>query len=97
MITHDEMIEKMLQDPDVKAEYERLQPEFALLKARLEAGKTQDEVAQLMHTSKSAISRLENGGGKNKHAPSIATLRRYAEAIGYDLVIQLVPHNKPVI
>ena len=93
MMTHEEMIEKMLQNPEVRAEYERLQPEFALLRARLEAGKTQDEVAQLMHTNKSAISRLENGGGKSKHAPSIAILRRYAEAIGYDLVIQLVPHK----
>jgi hypothetical protein len=34
MITHDEMIEKMLQNPEVKAEYERLQPEFTLLRAR---------------------------------------------------------------
>lgn len=97
MMTHDEMINKMLQDPEVKNEYDRLEPEFELLRARLKAGKTQDEVAQLMHTSKSAISRLENGGGKSKHAPSIATLRRYAEAIGYDLVIQLVPHSKPAI
>lgn len=40
-----------------------------------------------MHISKSVISRLENGDGKSKHAPSIAALRRYAEAIGYDLVI----------
>lgn len=32
----------MLQNPEVKTEYERLQPEFALLHARLEAGKTQD-------------------------------------------------------
>lgn len=49
-----------------------------------------------MHTSTSAISRLENGGAKRKHAPSIETLRRYAEAIGYELKIQLVAH-KPVI
>lgn len=51
MMTHEEMIEKMLQNPEVRAEYERLQPEFALLCAGLEASKTQDEVAQLMHTS----------------------------------------------
>lgn len=96
MMTHDDFVKKLMADPEVKAEYDRLQPEFALLRARLEAGKTQEEVAELMHTSKSAISRLENGGGKRKHAPSIETLRRYAEAIGYELKIQLVPHKAAV-
>ncbi len=94
MLTHDEFMEKILQDNEVKAEYDRLAPEFALLRARLEAGKTQEEVAQLMHTTKSAVSRLENGGGKSKHSPSIETLRRYAEAVGFELVIQLIPHKQ---
>lgn len=93
MMTHEELKAKALSDPEVKAEYDRLAPEFALLRARLEAGKTQDEIAHLMHTTKSAISRLENGGGKSKHSPSVETLRRYAAAVGYDLVIQLVPHK----
>lgn len=96
MMTHEELKAKMLQNPSVKAEYDRLQPEFALLRARLEAGKTQEEVAQLMHTSTSAISGLENDGGKRKHAPSIETLRCYTEAIGDELKIQLVPHE-PII
>lgn len=94
MMTHEELKARALSDPEVKAEYDHLAPEFALLRARLEAGKTQEEVAQLMHTTKSAVSRLENGGGKSKHSPSIETLRRYAEAVGFDLVIQLVPHKQ---
>jgi len=88
--TYEQLKKIALSDPEVKAEYDKLEPEFALLRARLEAGKTQEEVAQLMHTTKSAISWLENGAGKRKHAPSIETLRRYAEAIGY----ALVPHKE---
>ena len=39
-------------------------------------------------TTKSAISRLEPAG---KHTPSLATLQRYARAVGCDLQIKLVP------
>jgi|SRR5450755_1192385 DNA-binding XRE family transcriptional regulator len=58
-----------------------------MLKARSRAGLTQDTVAQRMGTTKSAISRLEGAG---KHAPSLATLKRYARAVGCDLQVKLV-------
>jgi DNA-binding XRE family transcriptional regulator len=61
-----------------------------LLKARARAGLTQDAVAERMGTTKSAISRLESAG---KHTPSIATLRRYARAVGCDLQVKLVPQK----
>ena len=61
-----------------------------MLKARSRAGLTQDAVADLMGTTKSAISRLE---AVTKHAPSIATLQRYAQAVGCDLQVKLVPHK----
>ena len=61
-----------------------------LLKARSRAGLTQDAVAERMGTTKSAISRLEGAG---KHAPSIATLKRYAKAVGCDLQVRLVPRK----
>ncbi|TAF98843.1 MAG: XRE family transcriptional regulator [Betaproteobacteria bacterium] len=71
--------------------YEALAPEYALanqmLRARAKAGLTQDAVAERMGTTKSAISRLESAG---KHAPSIATLKRYADAVGYDLEVKFV-------
>lgn len=76
--------------------YAALEMEYQLadqmLKARSRAGLTQDAVADIMGTTKSAISRLEAAG---KHAPSIATLRRYAEAVGCDLQVKLVPHIPP--
>jgi DNA-binding XRE family transcriptional regulator len=61
-----------------------------LLTARTRAGLTQDAVAARMGTTKSVVSRLESGG---KHAPSLATLRRYANAVGCDLRITLVPNE----
>ena len=61
-----------------------------MLKARSRAGLTQDAVAQRMGTTKSAISRLECAG---KHAPSLATLKRYASAVGCELQVKLVSHK----
>jgi DNA-binding XRE family transcriptional regulator len=61
-----------------------------MLKARARAGLTQDAVAERMGTTKSAISRLEAAG---KHAPSLATLKRYAHAVGCELEVRLVPEK----
>ncbi|MBU1745256.1 MAG: helix-turn-helix domain-containing protein [Proteobacteria bacterium] len=99
MLTHDEMIEKMLSDPAVKAAYDDLEDEFALfdevLKARKRTGLTQAEIAARMGTKAPAVARLESGGGSKRHSPSIATLRRYAEAVGCKLKIELVPIQHP--
>lgn len=61
-----------------------------MLKARSRAGLTQDAVAERMGTTKSAVSRLESAG---KHAPSLATLKRYASAVGCELQVRLVPQK----
>ena len=54
MLTHDELKKKILSNPDVKAEYDFLEEEFSLfdelLKARMNAGLTQAEVAERMGT-----------------------------------------------
>lgn len=93
MKTHEELISGWMQDPAFKQEYDALDAEFALfdelLKARLEAGMTQADVAKRMGTKPSAVARLEAGGGNKKHSPSIATLRKYAEAVGCRLEIRL--------
>jgi transcriptional regulator with XRE-family HTH domain len=52
---------------------------------------TQESIAQKIGTAKSAVSRLESGG---KHIPSITTLRKYAEAVGCELEIKLVPKKQ---
>jgi DNA-binding XRE family transcriptional regulator len=59
-----------------------------LLAARAEAGLTQEQVAASMGTTKSAVSRLEAVGGPS---PSVATLRKYARAVGCEVEVRLVP------
>ncbi|MCY7319412.1 MAG: helix-turn-helix domain-containing protein [Ramlibacter sp.] len=61
-----------------------------MLTARARAGLTQDVVAERMGTTKSAISRLESAG---RHTPSLATLKRYASAVGCELQVKLVPNK----
>ena len=78
--------------PGVKRAYDDLAEEFAfideVLRARAEAGLTQGEVAARVGTTQSAIARLESA--QAKHSPSVATLQRYAEALGCRLEIRLV-------
>ena len=89
---HDKFLAKASKRKGFKAAYEALGPEYELTRkltaARLRAGLTQENVATLMGTSKSAVSRLESGG---KHAPSIATLKKFADAVGCRLEFNLVP------
>ena len=80
-----------MKDPEYRAEYEASQPAFdlmkALIRARSEAGLAQQEVAERMGTTQSAIARLE-GWTAN---PSVNTLRKYAEATGTRLRIWFEP------
>ncbi len=100
LLNHEEFKKEILSDPDVKAEYDALDQEFVIidefLKARHRAGLTQEEVAQRMGTKKPAIARLEAGGGKKRHSPSIDTLRRYADAVDHKLVIKMVPKRRDI-
>ena len=43
-----------------------------------------------MGTKVPAVARLESSGGKHRHSPTLETLRKYAHAVGCELVIQLV-------
>lgn len=92
---HKTFLEKASKRPGFKEAYEALEVEYALanemLAARTRAGLTQEAVASLMGTTKSAISRLESTG---KHTPSVASLKRYAEAVGCTLKIELVPTER---
>src|SRR5205085_2179337 len=97
MMTHKAFVKKLLKQPAVKAEYDAQGEEFALLdellRARRQAGLTQAEVAARMGTKTPAVARLEAGGGSRRHSPSVATLRKYAQAVGCRLEIRLRPHG----
>ena len=82
---------KALQNKDVEKEYNALKPLFAIRKqlvtTRIAKGLTQDEIAKKIGTSKSNISRLESLN--NNYMPNLATLMKYAEALGMRLDIGL--------
>jgi DNA-binding XRE family transcriptional regulator len=88
---HKAFVEKASKRKGFAEAYDALELEYQLanqmLKARSRAGLTQDAVAERMGTTKSAISRLESAA---KHAPSLATLKRYASAVGCELQVKLV-------
>jgi ribosome-binding protein aMBF1 (putative translation factor) len=95
MLTHAEMKAKMLEDPEVRAEYERIEREEMpmldmILAARRETGLSQAQVAERMGTKASAVARLEASLVSGKHSPSIATLRKYAKALGKQLDVRLL-------
>jgi DNA-binding XRE family transcriptional regulator len=93
--THKKMVDKLLKNPAVKAEVEKLnREEFAILDqipaARKAAGLSQAQVAKRMGTQAPAIARLESALATGKHSPSLSTLRKYAAALGKRVELHLV-------
>ena len=91
---HETFLRKALKRKGFRKAYENLGEEYRLIREMLAArsrfGLTQEMVAERMGTTKSAVSRLEGAG---KHAPSLSTLKRYAQAVGCRLEIRLVPNS----
>ena len=94
-----EFKKKALSKAAVNKEYQSLSPAYALRKKlialRQKAGLTQEQIAEVLHTKKSNISRLENANSVN--SPKISTIEQYAEAVGYNIEIKFTPkraHNK---
>jgi len=92
---HEAFLKKALKRKEFRKAYEDLKEEYTLaremLGARSRFGLTQEAVAELMGTTKSAVSRLESAG---KHVPSLTTLKKYAQAVGCRLEIKLVPNSR---
>lgn len=88
---------RALARPDVKAAYDGLSDEFAfldeVLRARADAGLTQTEVAERIGTTQSAVARLESP--TSGHSPTVATLRKYASALGCRVEVRLVKVRRP--
>ena len=82
---------QVFKNPQIKAEYDRLQPEFslisALIKARKTKGYTQAQLAQKIGTKQSVISRLEIGRAN----PTLEFLKRLAIALNSTLEINFSP------
>lgn len=94
-LSHKQMVSKMLKNPVVKSEVEKLnREEFSILDeilvARKAAGLSQAEIAKRMGTHAPAIARLESSLATGKHSPSLNTLRKYAAALGKKIEFHLV-------
>ncbi len=89
-----ETLEELLRtDPEFRREYEALEPEFAIIRAMLDArndaGLSQKELSKRCGITQSDISKLENGNAN----PSLKTLQRLAKGMGMRLKLEFVPEN----
>ena len=88
--TFDDHLKKLKKNSEFKQEFEKGFEDFMLSlmlkESRENVGKTQEMIAKEIHTTKSAISRLEN----HTKDMRISTLFRYASALGKRLEIRLV-------
>lgn len=80
---------RLLENAEVKEEYEKSELEYKIIneiiKARIEKNMTQKELAELVGTRQSNISRLESG----EYNPSLQFLKKIAKAMGKELDIIL--------
>lgn len=91
--TFEDFKKEAMVDPEFKKEYEAMAPVWELrkklIKLRIKEGKTQEQVAKLMCTQKSNISRLESG--EKISFPTLSTISKYANALGYKVILDFEP------
>jgi transcriptional regulator len=90
--SYKEFKQKALMDDEIKKPYEQSKPfydiKLKLIQMRKEANLTQEEIANIMNTKRSNISRLESFN--YEAAPKVTTLIAYAEATGHKLKIEFI-------
>ncbi len=81
--------EKLLKEEEFKYEYEKLKPRYEvisqIIEARSEQNITQEELAKMVGTQKSNISRLESG----TYNPSLDFLIKIAKCLGKEVKVIL--------
>lgn len=85
-----EFLVEKLKDPEFKAEWEKMEPQYQLeremIKARIEKHLTQSELAKKADTTQAVISRIES----MTVSPSLNTVNKIAMAFGKKLQIKFV-------
>ena len=85
--------EALAKDPELKAEYDALQPEYDIIQAMIDARKsrnlTQKQLSERTGITQADISRIENG----TRNPSLAMVKRLAKGLGLELKLELVPEK----
>lgn len=95
MTKFNDFLAEQLEDPEIRAEYDALEPEFSIMQAMIDArkssGLTQKQLAERTGITQADISKLENGNAN----PSLRTLQRLAAGMGMRVKIEFQPvsHN----
>ena len=91
--TFEQFRDKALKNPEVQAEYEALSAALEMkrrmIALRKAAGLTQAQMAELLGTKKSNISRLESVS--SDISPRLATVEEYARVLGYSVKVEFEP------
>lgn len=91
MLTLQDAIKAKMKDPEFKAEWDALEPEFQIIRGIIEGREmndlTQEQLSKATGIAQADISRLENGTGN----PSLRTLKRLAAGMGMKLNLEFVP------
>lgn len=86
-----DFLAEQLKDPEIRAEYNALEPEFSLMQAMIDArkssGLTQKQLSERTGIAQSDISKLESGNSN----PSLRTLERLAKGMGMRVQIEFKP------
>ena len=87
----DDFFNEQMKDTAFKEEYEKLQPEFDIIRAMVDARTSQDmtqkELSERTGINQADISKLENG----IRNPTVNLLKRLAEGMGMTLKIEFIP------
>lgn len=90
----EEFKKEMLSNPEVKAEYDALEPEFDIIQAMIDARKqqhlTQKELSERTGITQADISRIENG----TRNPSLEMIKRLAKGMGMRLKLEFIPESQ---
>lgn len=91
MSSYADFKKKSLENQEVKAAYDELQPEYDLIQAMIDARKsmnmTQKDLSEKTGITQADISRIENG----TRNPSLQMLKRLAAGMGMQLKLEFIP------
>ena len=84
--SYDEFKAELLDDQEIRAEYEALKPKYdmirSVIKRRNELNLSQADLARIIGTKQPAISRLENGDNA-----TLTTFSKVVEALGLEVSV----------
>ncbi|SHK91918.1 helix-turn-helix domain-containing protein [Desulforamulus aeronauticus] len=91
MTKFNDFLNEQLKDPEIRSEYDALEPEFTIIQAIIDArksmGLTQKQLAEKTGIAQGDISKLESGNAN----PSLRTLQRLASGMGMKLKVEFLP------